>query len=137
MRSYFARFTEECLQIQDPNDQVTIAFFIHGLLPGWLTQQLQEDYPTSLAELWERVDRSIQGEEANKVKRNSSTARPNKKDKGNQGRGNNNDASSRLGRDCRSVFDKISKEKMSISNHELTPLNASRSQVLAVMKQTS
>lgn len=86
----------------------------------------------SLDELWKRVDRSIQEKKTNKIKRDLSISRSDKKDKGNQGRTSNNDASGKSGR---SVFDKTSKGKLSISYQELTPLNAIRSQVLVVIKQ--
>lgn len=51
LRDYLTHFTNESLQVSDPNDQVTIVAFFSGLLSGRLTIQFHEDYLESLDDI--------------------------------------------------------------------------------------
>lgn len=65
LRDYVTQFTNESLQVQDLNDQVTVAAFINGLLPDRLTSHFHEKYLETLDELWARVRQGFQRELAN------------------------------------------------------------------------
>nr|XP_027063200.1 uncharacterized protein LOC113689656 [Coffea arabica] len=138
LRSYAQRFNEENVQIPDQNEQVTIATFTNGLIAGIFNTEIHRDYPRTLRELWERVDQGIQCEDVNRMKREAQAARTGqesrrRKDTGRAEQGPG--SSSNQFRDRRSVFDRIVKGRSSTSDAELTPLNSSRSHVLAVMRQ--
>nr|XP_027097533.1 uncharacterized protein LOC113717083 [Coffea arabica] len=132
------RFNKKNVQIPDQNEQVTIVAFTNGLIAGIFHTKIHWDYLRSLRELWERVDRKIRSEDINRMKREAQATRTGQKSR----RKNETDrieqgpsGLSNQFRDRRSVFDTIVKEKSSTSNAELTPLNSSRSHILAVMRQ--
>ncbi|XP_027173140.1 uncharacterized protein LOC113772850 [Coffea eugenioides] len=54
LRSYVQRFNEESVQIPDPNEQVTIAAFTHGLVSGVFNTAIHKKYPRTLHELWSK-----------------------------------------------------------------------------------
>ncbi|XP_027174210.1 uncharacterized protein LOC113773797 [Coffea eugenioides] len=141
LRSYVQRFHEECVQIPNPNEQVTIAAFTHGLVSGVFNTGIHKKYPRRLHELWLKVEKGIQAEDLNRMKKEVQAARPRadprkakELGRGESGTGNGFQSP---GRDRRSVFDRISKGKSPIPESELTPLNTSRSRVLSVMEQNN
>nr|XP_027067492.1 uncharacterized protein LOC113693114 [Coffea arabica] len=138
LRSYAQRFNEENVQIPDQNEQVIIAAFTNGLIAGIFNTEIHRDYPRTFRKLWEQVDQGIQSEDVNRMKRKAQAARTGqesrrRKDTGRAEQGPG--SSSSQFRDRRSVFDRIVKGRSSTSDAELTPLNSSRSHVLAVMRQ--
>ncbi|XP_027156893.1 uncharacterized protein LOC113758061 [Coffea eugenioides] len=138
LRSYVQRFNEKNMQIPDQNEQVTIAAFTNGLIAGIFHTEIHRNYPRSLRELWERVDQGIRSKDLKRMKREVQTARTGqeprrKKEVGRIEQGPN--GSSNQFRDRRSVFDRIVKGRSSTSDAELTPLNSSRSHILAVIRQ--
>ncbi|XP_071920755.1 uncharacterized protein [Coffea arabica] len=138
LRSYAQRFNEENVQIPDQNKQVTIAAFTNGLVAGIFNTEIYREYPHTLRELWERVDQGIRNEDVNRMKREAqaSRMRQDPRRKKDTGRGEPDPSgTSNQPRDRRSVFDRIVKGRSSTSDAELTPLNSSRSHVLAVMRQ--
>nr|XP_027086416.1 uncharacterized protein LOC113708147 [Coffea arabica] len=138
LRSYAQRFNEKNVQIPDQNKQVTIAAFTNGLVAGIFNTEIYREYPHTLRELWERVDQGIRNEDVNRMKREAqaSRMRQDPRRKKDTGRGEPDPSgTSNQPRDRRSVFDRIVKGRSSTSDAELTPLNSSRSHVLAVMRQ--
>ncbi|XP_027063199.2 uncharacterized protein [Coffea arabica] len=138
LRSYAQRFNEENVQIPDQNEQVTLAAFTNGLVAGLFNTEIHRDYPRTLHELWERVDQGIRSEDVNRMKREAQTSRTGQDTRRRKdiGRGEPGPSgTSNPPRDRRSVFDRIVKGRSSTSDAELTPLNSSRSHVLAVMRQ--
>ncbi|XP_027178054.1 uncharacterized protein LOC113777217 [Coffea eugenioides] len=138
LRSYVQRFNKENVQIPDQNEQVTIAAFTNGLIAGIFNTKIHRDYPRTLRKLWERVDQRIRSEDLNRMKREAQVARTGqesrkRKDTGRVEQGPS--GSSNQFRDRRSVFNRIVKGRSSTSDAELTPLNSSRSHVLAVIRQ--
>ncbi|XP_027086637.1 uncharacterized protein [Coffea arabica] len=132
------RFNEENVQIPDQNEQVTIAAFTNGLIAGIFHTEIHRDYPRTLRELWERVDQRIRSEDLNRMKREAQAARTGQESRRKKNTGRNEQdpsGSSNQFRDRRSVFNRIVKGRSSTSDAELTPLNSSRSHVLAVMRQ--
>nr|XP_027089516.1 uncharacterized protein LOC113710608 [Coffea arabica] len=69
LRSYVQRFHEESVQIPDPNEQVTIAAFTHGLVSGVFNTGIHKKYPRTLHELWLKVEKGIQAEDLNRMKK--------------------------------------------------------------------
>ncbi|XP_027150254.1 uncharacterized protein LOC113750488 [Coffea eugenioides] len=141
LRSYVQRFHEESVQIPDPNEQVTIAAFTHGLVSGVFNTGIHKKYPRTLHELWLKVEKGIQAEDLNRMKKEVQAARPRAdprrgKELGRSETGTGSGFQS-PGRDRRSVFDRISKGKSPIPESELTPLNTTRSRVLSVMEQNN
>nr|XP_027099262.1 uncharacterized protein LOC113718566 [Coffea arabica] len=141
LRSYVQRFNEESVQIPDPNEQVTIAAFTHGLVSGVFNTGIHKKYPRTLHELWSKVEKGIQAEDLNRMKKEVQAARPKAdlrkgKELGRSETGTGSGFQS-PGRDRRSVFDRIFKGKSPIPDSELTPLNTSRSRVLSVMEQNN
>nr|XP_027123348.1 uncharacterized protein LOC113740056 [Coffea arabica] len=138
LRSYAQRFNEENVQIPDQNEQVTIAAFTNGLVVGIFNTEIHRDYPRTVRELWERVDQGIRSEDVNRMKREAQASRtgqdPRRKKDTGRSEPDPSGTSTQL-RDRRSVFDRIVKGRSSTSDAELTPLNSSRSHVLAVMRQ--
>ncbi|XP_027094951.1 uncharacterized protein [Coffea arabica] len=141
LRSYVQRFHEESVQIPNPNEQVTIAAFTHGLVAGVFNTGIHKKYPRSLHELWLKVEKGIQAEDLNRMKKEVQAARPRtdarrgkEPSRSESGTGTGFQSP---GRDRRSVFDRISKGKSHIPESELTPLNTSRSRVLSVMEQNN
>ncbi|XP_071933541.1 uncharacterized protein [Coffea arabica] len=138
LRSYAQRFNEENVQIPDQNEQVTIAAFTNGLVAGIFNTEIHREYPRTLRKLWERVDQGIRSEDVNRMKREAQASRtgqdPRRRKDTGRGEPGPSGTSNQL-RDCRSVFDRIVKGRSSTSDAELTPLNSSRSHVLAVMRQ--
>ncbi|XP_071916083.1 uncharacterized protein [Coffea arabica] len=141
LRSYVQRFHEENVQIPDPNEQVTIAAFTHGLVSRVFNTGIHKKYPRTLHELWLKVEKGIQAEDLNHMKKEVQTARPRadprrgkEPDRSETGTGSGFQSP---GRDLRSVFDRISKGKSPIPESELTPLNTTRSRVLSVMEQNN
>ncbi|XP_027070680.2 uncharacterized protein [Coffea arabica] len=138
LRLYVQRFNEENVQIPDQNEQVTIAAFTNGLIVGTFHIEIHWDYPRTLRELWERVDRDIRSEDLNRMKREAQAART-----GQESRRKKEISRVEQGpsgslnpfRDCRSVFERIAKGRSSTSDVEITPLNSSQSHILAVMRQ--
>ncbi|XP_071905664.1 uncharacterized protein [Coffea arabica] len=132
--SYVQRFNEENVQIPDQNEQVTIAAFTNGLVAGIFNTEIHRQYPHTLRELWERVDQGIRSEDVNRMKREAQASRtgqdPRMRKDTSRGEPGPSDTSNQL-RDRRSVFDRIVKGRSSTSDAELTPLNSSRSHVLA------
>nr|XP_027102795.1 uncharacterized protein LOC113724047 [Coffea arabica] len=138
LRSYAQRFNEENVQIPDQNEQVTLAAFTNGLVAGLFNTEIHRDYPRTLHELWERVDQGIRSEDVNRMKREAQASRTGQDARRRKdiGRGEPGPSgTSNPPRDRRSVFDRIVKGRSSTSDAELTPLNSSRSHVLAVMRQ--
>ncbi|XP_071909560.1 uncharacterized protein [Coffea arabica] len=138
LRSYAQRFNEENVQIPDQNEQVTLAAFTNGLVAGLFNTEIHRDYPRTLHELWERVDQGIRSEDVNRMKREAQASRTGQDTRRRKdiGRGEPGPSgTSNPPRDRRSVFDRIVKGRSSTSDAELTPLNSSRSHVLAVMRQ--
>nr|XP_027082689.1 uncharacterized protein LOC113705025 [Coffea arabica] len=139
LRSYVQRFNEKSVQIPDPSEQVTIAAFTHGLVSGVFNTGIHKKYPRTLHELWSKVEKGIQAEDLNRMKKEVQAARPRvDARKGNDFGRSDAKAGGGFqspGRDRRSVFDRISKGKAPIPESDLTPLNTSRSQVLSVMEQ--
>ncbi|XP_071923109.1 uncharacterized protein [Coffea arabica] len=76
LRSYVQRFHEESVQIPDPNEQVTIAAFTHGLVSGVFNTGIHKKYPRTLHELWLKVEKGIQAEDLNRMKKEVQAARP-------------------------------------------------------------
>ncbi|XP_027158226.1 uncharacterized protein LOC113759845 [Coffea eugenioides] len=141
LRSYVQRFHEESVQIPNSNEQVTIAAFTHGLVAGVFNTGIHKKYPRSLHELWLKVEKGIQAEDLNSMKKEVQAARPKidprkGKDLGRSEVGSGS-AFQSPNRDRRSVFDRISKGKPLIPESELTPLNTTRSRVLSVMEQNN
>ncbi|XP_071933903.1 uncharacterized protein [Coffea arabica] len=141
LRSYVQRFHEESVQIPNPNEQVTIAAFTHGLVVGVFNTGIHKKYPHSLHELWLKVEKGIQTEDLNRMKKEVQTARPKVdprkgKDLGRSEVGSGS-AFQSPDRDRRSIFDRISKGKPPIPESELIPLNTTRSRVLSVMEQNN
>ncbi|XP_027100410.1 uncharacterized protein [Coffea arabica] len=141
LRSYVQRFHEESVQIPNPNEQVTIAAFTHGLVVGVFNTGIHKKYPRTLHELWLKVEKGIQAEDLNRMKKEVQTTRsrtdPRRgKEAGRSevGAGSGFQSPNRY---RRSVFDRISKGKASIPESELTPLNTTRSWVLSVMEQNN
>ncbi|XP_071919055.1 uncharacterized protein [Coffea arabica] len=138
LRSYTQRFNEENVQIPDQNEQVTIAAFTNGLVAGIFNTEIHREYPRTLRELWDRVDQGIRSEDVNRMKREAQASRtgqdPRRRRDTSRGEPGPSGTSNQL-RDRRSVFDRIVKGRSSTSDAELTPLNSSRSHVLAVMRQ--
>ncbi|XP_071906205.1 uncharacterized protein [Coffea arabica] len=135
LRSYVQRFHEESVQIPDPNEQITIAAFTHGIVAGVFNTGIHKKYPRTLHELLLKVEKGIQVEDLNRMKKEVQANRPKVdprkgKDAGRTEAGTGSGFQS-PGRDRRSVFDRISKGKSPIPEFELTPLNATRSQVLS------
>ncbi|XP_071928199.1 uncharacterized protein [Coffea arabica] len=138
LRSYAQRFNEENVQIADQNEQVTIAAFTNGLVAGIFNTEIHRQYPRTLRELWERVDQGIRSEDVNRMKREAQASRTGQdpRRRKDTGRGEPGPSgTSNQPRDRRSVFDRIVKGRSSTSDAELTPLNSSRTHVLAVMRQ--
>ncbi|XP_027156081.1 uncharacterized protein LOC113756723 [Coffea eugenioides] len=138
LRSYAQRFNEENVQIPDQNEQVTIAAFTNGLVAGIFNTEIHRQYPRTLRELWERVDQGIRSEDVNRMKREAQASRTGQdpRRRKDTGRGEPGPSgTSNQPRDRRSVFDRIVKGRSSTSDAELTPLNSSRTHVLAVMRQ--
>ncbi|XP_071909636.1 uncharacterized protein [Coffea arabica] len=137
LRSYAQRFNDENVQIPDQNEQVTLAAFTNVLVAGTFNTEIHRDYPRTLRELWDRVDQGIRSEDVNRMKREAQASRtgqnPRRRDTS-RGEPGPSGTSNQL-RDRRSVFDRIVKGRSSTSDAELTPLNSSRSHVLAVMRQ--
>nr|XP_027123991.1 uncharacterized protein LOC113740648 [Coffea arabica] len=143
LRSYVQRFHEESVQIPDPNEQVTIAALTHGLVAGVFNTGIHKKYSRTLQELWLKVEKGIQTEDLNRMKKEAQASRSGPRTDPRRGK----DAGrSEIGtgsgfqnpdRDRRSVFDRISKGKSSIPESELTPLNTTRSRVLSVMEQNN
>ncbi|XP_027178032.1 uncharacterized protein LOC113777197 [Coffea eugenioides] len=105
LRSYVQRFNEENVQILDQNEQ---------------------------------VDQGIRSEDLNRMKREAQAARTGQESRRQKEIGQleqGPSGSSNQFRDRRSVFDRIVKGRSSTSDAELTPLNSSRSHILAVMRQ--
>ncbi|XP_027182223.1 uncharacterized protein LOC113780640 [Coffea eugenioides] len=126
------------VQIPDQHEQVTIAAFTKGLIAGLFNTEIHRDYPRTLRELWDRVDQGIRSEDLNRMKREAQATRtgPESRRKKDTGRAEpSSGGSSSQFRDRRSVFDRIVKGRSSTSDAELTPLNSSRTHVLAVMRQ--
>ncbi|XP_071926054.1 uncharacterized protein [Coffea arabica] len=141
LRSYVQRFHEKSVQIPDPNEQVIIVAFTHGLVAGVFNTGIHKKYPRTLHELWLKVEKGIQAEDLNRMKKDVQVARsradPRRgKDLGRSEAGTGS-AFQSPDRDRRSVFDRISKGKSSIPESELTPLNTTRSRVLSVMEQNN
>ncbi|XP_071924151.1 uncharacterized protein [Coffea arabica] len=141
LRSYVQRFHEESVQIPDPNEQVTIAAFTHGLVAGIFNTGIHKKYPRTLHELWLKVEKGIQAEDLNRMKKEVQAARPpadprrGKEFDGSEvGTGSGFQSPSR---NRRSVFDRIFKGKPTIPESELTPLNTTRFRVLSVMEQNN
>ncbi|XP_027118430.1 uncharacterized protein [Coffea arabica] len=141
LRSYVQRFHEESVQIPDPNEQVTIAAFTHGLVARVFNTGIHKKYSRTLHELWLKVEKGIQAEDLNRMKKEVQATRsridPRRgKDAGRTevgtGSGFQNPSRNR-----RNVFDRISKRKSSIPESKLTPLNTTRSRVLSVMEQNN
>nr|XP_027102809.1 uncharacterized protein LOC113724064 [Coffea arabica] len=134
----YSRFNEENVQIPDQNEQVTIAAFTNGLVAGIFNTEIHREYPRTLRELWDRVDQGIRSEDVNRMKREAQASRtgqdPRRRRDTSRGEPGPSGTSNQL-RDRRSVFDRIVKGRSSTSDAELTPLNSSRSHVLAVMRQ--
>ncbi|XP_027148630.1 uncharacterized protein LOC113749158 [Coffea eugenioides] len=132
------RFNEENVQIPDQNEQVTIAAFTNGLVAGIFNTEIHRQYPHTLRELWEIVDQGIRSEDVNRMKREAQASRtgqdPRRRKDTGRGEPGPSGTSNQL-RNRRSVFDRIVKGRSSTSNAELTPINSSRSHVLAVMRQ--
>ncbi|XP_027156819.1 uncharacterized protein LOC113757958 [Coffea eugenioides] len=138
LRSYAQRFNKENVQIPDQNEQVTIAAFTNGLVAGIFNTEIHRQYPRTLRELWERVDQGIRNEDVNRMKREAQASRTGQDPRRmkDTGRGEPGPSgTSNQPRDRRSVFDRIVKGRSSTSDAELTPLNSSRTHVLAVMRQ--
>ncbi|XP_071920730.1 uncharacterized protein [Coffea arabica] len=141
LRSYVRRFHEESVQIPDPNEQVTLAAFTHGLVAGEFNTGIHKKYSRTLHELWLKVEKGIQAENLHRMKKEVQATRPRAdprkgKDASRTEVGTGSGFRS-PGRDRRSVFDRISKGRSPIPDSELTPLNTSRSQVLSVMEQNN
>ncbi|XP_071906224.1 uncharacterized protein [Coffea arabica] len=141
LRSYVQRFHEKSVQIPDPNEQVTIAAFTHGLVVGVFNTGIHKKYPHTLHELWLKVEKGIHAEDLNRMKKEVQAARPRAdprsgKELGRSEVGTGSDFQN-SSRDRHSVFDRISKGKSSILDSELTPLNTTRSRVLSVMEQNN
>ncbi|XP_071924826.1 uncharacterized protein [Coffea arabica] len=141
LRSYVRRFHEESVQIPDPNEQVTLAAFTHGLTAGEFNTGIHKKYPRTLHELWLKVEKDIQAEDLHRMKKEFQATRPRTdprkgKDASRTEVGSGSGFRS-PGRDRRSVFDRISKGKTPIPESELTPLNTTRSHVLSVMEQNN
>ncbi|XP_027102611.2 uncharacterized protein [Coffea arabica] len=141
LRSYVQRFHDESVQIPDPNEQVTIAAFTHGLVSGVFNTKIHKKYPRTLHELWLKVEKGIQAEDLNRMKKEIQATRPKAdprrgKDVGRSEAGTGSTFQS-PGRNRRSMFDRISKGKTFIPESELTPLNTTRSRVLSVIEQNN
>ncbi|XP_071920582.1 uncharacterized protein [Coffea arabica] len=139
LRSYVQRFNEESMQIPDPNEQVTIVTFTHGLVARVFNTGIHKKYPGTLYELWLKVEKGIQAEVLNRMKKEvqatrSGTDPKRKKESGLSEVGAIGGFQS-PNRDRRNVFDQISTGKTSIPESDLTPLNTARSRVLYVMEQ--
>ncbi|XP_027185199.1 uncharacterized protein LOC113783305 [Coffea eugenioides] len=118
-----------------------IAAFTHGLVSGVFNTGIHKKYPRTLHELWLKVEKGIQAEDLNRMKKEVQAARPRAdprkgKELGRTEVGTGSGFQSPA-RDRRSVFDRISKGKASIPESELTPLNTSRSRVLSIMEQNN
>ena len=57
------------------NEQVTIAAFTNGLMAGAFSTEIHRKYPRTFREFWRRVDKGIQSEDINRMKREAQTAR--------------------------------------------------------------
>ena len=75
-RSYVQRFHEESVQIPDPNEQVTIAAFTHGLVFGVFNMGIHKKYPCTLHKLWLKVEKGIQAEDLNRMKKEVQATHP-------------------------------------------------------------
>ncbi|XP_027150491.1 uncharacterized protein LOC113750749 [Coffea eugenioides] len=131
------RFTEKNVQIPDQNEQVTIDAFTNELIAGIFHTEIHRDYPCSFRKFWERVDRGIRSKNLNCMKRKAQAAHVGQESRRKKeiGLAEQVPTSSNPFRDCRSIFDRIVKGRSSILDAELTPLNSSRSHILAVMRQ--
>ncbi|XP_027102703.1 uncharacterized protein [Coffea arabica] len=141
LRSYIRKFHEESVQIPDPNEQVTLAAFTHGLVAGEFNTRIHKKYPRTLHELWLKIEKGIQAEDLHRMKKEVQATRPRadlrkRKDAGRTEAGSGSGFRN-PGRDRRSVFDRISKGKSPIPESELTPLNTTRSHMLSVMEQNN
>ncbi|XP_027088750.1 uncharacterized protein [Coffea arabica] len=141
LRSYVQRFHEESVQIPDPNEHVTIAVFTHGFVAGVFNTGIHKKYPRTLQDLWSKVEKDIQAEDLNCMKKEVQTARSGtdsqrKKETSRSEAGINGGFQS-PNWDRRSVFDRIAKGKSHIPESELTSLNTTRSRVLSVMEQNN
>nr|XP_027088778.1 uncharacterized protein LOC113710141 [Coffea arabica] len=141
LRSYVHRFHEKNVQIPNPNEHVTIAAFTHELVAGVFNTGIHKKYPRTLHELWLKVEKGIQAEDLNRMKKEVQTTcsrtdprRGKEAGRSEVGAGSGFQSPNR---DRRSVFDRISKWKASIPKSELTPLNTTRSRVLSVMEQNN
>ncbi|XP_027090458.2 uncharacterized protein [Coffea arabica] len=131
------RFNEKNVQIPDQNEQVTIDAFTNELIAGIFHTEIHRDYPCSFRKFWERVDRGIRSKNLNCMKRKAQAAHVGQESRRKKeiGLAEQVPTSSNPFRDCRSIFDRIVKGRSSILDAELTPLNSSRSHILAVMRQ--
>ncbi|XP_027096004.1 uncharacterized protein [Coffea arabica] len=138
LRSYVQRFQDESVQISDPNEQVTIAVFTNGFVVETFHTVRHKKYPRTLQDLWLKVEKDIQTEDLNHMKKEAQVIRsrsdPRRRESNGSEVRNSRDLQS-LGRDRRSVFDRIAKGKPPVLEAELTPLNTNRSHVLSVMDQ--
>nr|XP_027067568.1 uncharacterized protein LOC113693195 [Coffea arabica] len=141
LRSYVQRFHEESVQIPDPNEQVTIAAFTHGFVAGVFNTRIHKKYPRTLKELWLKVEKGIQAEDLNRMKKelqaSRSRADPQRKKETSRSEAGIANGFQSSNRDRRSVFDRIVKRKSSIPDSEFTPLNTTRSRVLSMMEQNN
>ncbi|XP_027120344.2 uncharacterized protein [Coffea arabica] len=141
LRSYVQRFHEESVQIPNPNEQVTIAAFTYGLVAGVFNTGIHKKYPRTLHELWLKVEKGIQAENLNCMKKEVQTTRsrtdPRRGKEAGRSEVGVGSGFQNPNRDRRSMFDRISKGKASIPGSELTPLNTIRSRVLSMMEQNN
>ena len=75
LRSYTQRFQDKSMQIPDSNEQVTIAAFTNGLVSGTFNTGVHKKYPRTLKELWLKVEKGIQIEDLNRMKKEARVAR--------------------------------------------------------------
>ena len=59
------------MQIPDPNKEITIAAFTHGFVAEVFNIGIHKKYPRTLQELWLKVEKGIQVENLNRMKKRS------------------------------------------------------------------
>ena len=75
LNTYVQRFYDKSVQIPDPKEQVTIAAFTNGLTAGVFNTGVHKKYPRTLQEFWQKVEKGIQPEDLNRMKREAQVAR--------------------------------------------------------------